>query len=82
MSDAVTLVTTQSEFEAVLEVNDRVCVDFYAEWCGPCKNIAPKIEEMSKEYVKIKFIKVIIIIIFLSVELAYTSIIYYYTNNT
>lgn len=33
-------------------------VDFYATWCGPCKVIAPKVVEFSKEYPEVDFIKV------------------------
>jgi len=35
-----------------------VVVDFYATWCGPCKMIAPKLDEMSKELMDVVFLKV------------------------
>lgn len=42
---------TDENFEAeVLKSNQLVLVDFYADWCGPCKMLAPTIEEVAKEY--------------------------------
>ena len=36
--------------EKVLDQNGVTVVDFWAEWCGPCRMIGPHIEEMAKEY--------------------------------
>ena len=51
--------TDESFYEEVLNSNIPVLVDFWAEWCSPCKKLSPILDEISAEYKdKLKVVKV------------------------
>jgi thioredoxin 1 len=58
MSDNIVHVSDASFEQDVLKADGPVLVDFWAEWCGPCKMIAPVLDELSNEYAgKLKIAK-------------------------
>lgn len=50
---------TEENFDEIFDNRNNVCVvDFFANWCGPCKMLSPILEEISKEYTNISFYKI------------------------
>lgn len=50
MAEGIVELTTATWDKEVLQANGLVMVDFWAVWCGPCRMIAPTVEELAKEY--------------------------------
>lgn len=58
MSEHITAITDDNFEEDVLKSDTPVLVDYWAEWCGPCKAIAPALDELAPEYAgKVKIVK-------------------------
>lgn len=50
-------IVNEAEFNEIIK-NGITLVDFYADWCGPCKMLGPILEELSEQYSDITFVKV------------------------
>ena len=55
---AVVKLTTETFDQGVLQAGQTVLVDFYADWCGPCKMMAPVVEELAGEEPRVKVCKI------------------------
>jgi thioredoxin 1 len=47
------LIITDNSFNDIVSTNDLVLVDFWAEWCGPCKKLSPILDEISSDTVNL-----------------------------
>ncbi|CCX16790.1 thioredoxin TrxA [Pyronema domesticum] len=54
----VTVIANKAEFDAAIAQDKLVVLDMHATWCGPCKQVAPKIEALSKEETNVAFYKI------------------------
>jgi len=50
MGEAKIVTLTDADFDAQVKTQPLMLVDFWAEWCGPCRMIAPLLEQLASEY--------------------------------
>ena len=51
-------INSKSDFIEIIKKNKLIFIDFYADWCGPCKRILPKIEKLASNLKDIDFYKI------------------------
>lgn len=58
MAEGIIEATSSTWDREVIKAQGLVMVDFWAAWCGPCRAVAPTVEELAKEYAgRVKFVK-------------------------
>ncbi len=55
---SITHVTKENFVEEVMNSDKLVLIDFYADWCGPCKSMAPTLEQFAAENPDVKVVKI------------------------
>lgn len=55
---SVMTITKETFQKEVLDSKSPVLIDFWADWCGPCKTLSPIIEELSEDIQEVKFCKI------------------------
>ncbi|KAG2322297.1 hypothetical protein Bca52824_015510 [Brassica carinata] len=48
----------KSRFNALKDTNKLLVIEFTAKWCGPCKSLEPKLEELAAKYTDVEFVKI------------------------
>lgn len=51
-------ITSENFKSEVLDSSQKVLIDFYADWCGPCKMMGPVVEEIAEEHSDVKVVKI------------------------
>jgi thioredoxin 1 len=51
-------VSDMGDFKNIINSNAHVIVDFFATWCGPCKTLAPQLDQMARENPQVCFLKI------------------------
>lgn len=51
-------IVTGEELEQMKLHGEKLLVDFFADWCGPCRMLGPRLERLENEYPDVKFVKV------------------------
>lgn len=51
-------ISSKADFLRITKASKLTVADFYANWCGPCRAIAPFVDQLSTKYTDVEFIKV------------------------